>query len=455
MFGTASAGSTTDAAALITKRTLYRIGDSTEYLKVADISPNDTEYIDTIATNDLGVIIPTFYTENGISVIFAPPPADLHGIVQMGGIKIGISGHTVRWTPVGHPDAWPEVYSMAAATSPVKLVPVGGSVITFCDGLIGRLELGSPTQAFWQTLPTTTGCTAPLAIVPTPKGIIFPGQDGLMILDVGRNQAFNLFPNRVSRRLMLSPSIPTVNFGHWWMPGNKSFAYNYLTRDLPGAKRAGMAAHLDEQPTYPTAWMAPRAFYSNSRYYLYYWDQTSYQHHGMFEINMEGQEPVLTLNGVRPMGHHVTTTGNAYVLLPASTGVLATVQALEGADPDTDTGMGSMNTATPSLYRFGDELGTPGVIHIRSGPMNASLNDRVTWKAMAIHGVGTGSVRVWLDGWEVTNAGAAQFVASESPSDSRVIKMPRGSDAYSLDFEITGALNLLACEFTFDPMPSE
>lgn len=456
-FATVSAGATKDETANIKARRLYRIGDVTDFLRVAEIDIAETSFTDNVKTVDLGPACPSFYEANGLEVIFAPPPATLHGLVASGGVLGGLDGHKFRWTPVNYPDAWPEVFYQQMHY-PVKAVPIGGSWIIFCAGRIGRLEMGSPTQTFFQWLPVETGCTAPYSIQATPKGIIFLGQEGLCLFDVGSNQVVPLFPDRLTRRFFLAPSKPSADFGHWWIPGNHSFAYTFLTRNFPGTKRAGMVSHLDDQPTWPEEWKVPRSFYSNGRYYLYYWDEnTDYRLHGMLEVSLEGQQPVARLIGLRPMASHVTAVGNAYLLLPGSSGSLSSVLALEGEAPDTDTGAGSLSPGSPAVYRFGDELGTASTICIRTGPMNAAINERAWWKSVSFHGKGSGTVKMWLDGWDITAGGAAEFVATDNDttSDARTVKLPRGACGYSLDLEIGGNFEMLACEITFDPMPSE
>ncbi len=468
-FGTADAGTSTDETANITARRLYRIGDVTEFLLVAEVAIEEPSYIDTVETVNLGNGPTSYYVENGIQVIFAPPPANLEKIVMHNGGLVGISGNQVRWTPINAPDAWPEIFTMSPGSQPMNLKSVGGSVIVFCLDHIGRLEMGSPTQVLYQKSLAEQGCIAPYSVAQTMRGIVYLSAEGLMMFDAAANGSWPIFGNRLVRNFFLAPSVPTTAFGHWWTPANKSFGYTFLGRDLPGTKRAGMVAQFDTRPTFPTPFLSPRGFYANGRYYLYYAgesystpaDNVNYSHHAMLEVDLRTPEPVGTFLGLRPMAAWVTEVGNPYLLIPGAVsgdGVssLPTSIALAGSAPDTDGGLGgALATGTPKLFRFLDEAGTRSRIEIRTGPLGAVLNDRVRWHSIDVHGTGSGTLKVYVDGWDATAAGAAQFVASETPTQARRVNLPNSAVGYYLDLELAGDLNFVCYEVAFSLLEEE
>lgn len=468
-FGSAAPGATTDETANITGRRLYRIGDVTQFLRVAEVAIEEPSFIDTVATVNLGNGPSSYYVENGIQVIFAPPPANLEKVVFHNGMLVGISGNQIRWTPVNAPDAWPEIFTMSPGSQPMNLASNGGSVIVLCLDHIGRLEMISPTQVLYQKSLAEQGCTAPYSVCKTMRGIVYLSAEGLMMFDAAANGSWPIFQNRLIRNFFLAPSVPTTPYGHWWTPANKSFGYNFLSRDLPGAKRAGMAAQFDTRPTIPNPFLSPRGFYANGRYYLYYSGESyaspavnaNYSHHAMLEVDLRTPEPVGTFHGLRPMAAWVTEVGNPYLMLPGATsgdGVssLATSIALAGSTPDTDGGMGgALSSGTPKLFRFLDEAGTRSRIEIRTGPIGAILNDRVRWHYIDVHGVGSGTLKVYVDGWDATAGGAAAFVASQTPSQARRVNLPNGAAGYTLDLELAGDLNLVCCEVCFSPLEGE
>lgn len=468
-FGLPDVGTTTDETANITKRCLYRIGDVTEWLLVSEIPIEETSYVDTVATVNLGNGPTSYYVENGVQVIFAPPPANLEKIVMHNGGLVGISGNQVRWTPINAPDAWPEIFTMSPGSQPMNLKSVGGSVIVFCLDHIGRLEMGSPTQVLYQKSLAEQGCIAPYSVCQTMRGIAYLSAEGLMMFDAAANGSWPIFGNRLVRNFFLAPSVPATGFGHWWTPSNKSFGYNFLGRDLPGTKRAGMAAQFDTRPTFPTPFLSPRGFYANGRYYLYYAGEdyatpavnANYSHHAMLEVDLRTPEPVGTFLGLRPMSAWVTEVGNPYLLIPGAAsgdGVssLSTAIGLAGSAPDEDGGLGgALSSGSPKLFRFLDESGTRSRIEIRTGPLGAILNERVRWHSIDIHGTGRGTLKVYVDGWDATAGGAAAFAASETPSQARRVNLPNSAVGYSLDLELAGDLDFVCYEVAFSVLEEE
>jgi len=492
VFAQQVAGASSDDIAFVKRRNIYRVGDSTEYLFVASVPPDVTTYVDTVPTEDLGRAIPTFYSENGVEVIFAPPPTPddsvydqntgttkatpspyLSSIVHAGGMLFGISGNQVLWTPVGFPDAWPRAFQVTLPTTPLRLIPHGGSIIILCYDSIWRLEVASPTAVSLQKTMSEAGCVAPYSAAVTPKGIVYLAADGLMIFDAARNTSYPLFPNRLGRRFFLAPSTPTSAFGHWWLPMNKTFAYTYLTSDYPPVApdknglshgRSGLYGQLANNPTYPSPFTPPRGFYTNGKYFLYYstvsaaGGDPSYCHHGMLEVDLDLDPPVAKLHGLKPIAAWVTAEGNAYLLLPGASADVSKAISLEGALPDDDSGVpaGGLNYASPSMYKMWDDLGQKGLVGLRTGPIHALIHERVLWRQVEVHGTGTGRMRVWVDGVDVTSTQQKQyaaFVASETPTHARRVPLPRGTQGYTIDIELTGALDpLVALEITFSPL---
>lgn len=444
-------GGGSDDVSAYKDRKLYRIGDVNNYQLVARVSLDEDSYTDTVPTEDLGEISPTYYTDNGLLVIYAPPPEDLEKQISSHGILVGISGNQIRWTPVNAPDAWPEVFSINLDSKPTNLRVVGGSVVIFTRNYIGRLEMtGGPAASYYQKTNSEVGCIAPYSIQSTPKGIVFLADDGIYIFDPGRNTSYPIFPNRMGRRFFLSPSAG-LTWGHWWYPSNRSFQYNFLTRDLPGKKVTGMVNQLDTISLYPDPFLSVRSFYTHGKYFLFYPNDSNYANHVMLRVDLEGPVPVADFVGIHPVVAWVTEGGNPYLTLGATSGAsLATVMALEGTDPTVASGA-TLNESGATLWRFMDELGPTGVASVRTGPMAAVNHERVQWGFVDVHGSGRGTARIWVDGWEVTSGGACTFVASETPTGARRIPIPRGALGYTIDVEVQGMDKLIALEIGFVP----
>lgn len=461
--GTSGSGSADDMSN-VTHRRLYRTGDVNEFLLVDEIPIDQAEYTDNVDTLDLGDKIESYFeTDDGATVIYAPPPADAEKCVLSGGMMFYISGNQVRWTPVNRPDAHPAVYSVTMASKPRSLVASAGSVIILCSDSIWRLEVSSPTSVYLQKTPSEQGCVAPYSVQNTPWGIIFLSPIGLMVFDAGRNMARPLFPNRLGRRFFLAPSVATTPFPHWLFPSNRTFHYAFLTRDLPGQARAGLVAQLDGQPSFPDPFAAVRSMYTNGKYYIYYAGDSTWGSHTMLKVDLETDPPTASTIGLRPLASFVTETGNPFVLLPGVSGTdgTATLQSaidLEGTAADSD---GSLAGATrsdsaPKLFRFLDDSGLKTKPGIRTGPLYDTLHERVQWKKVAFHGKGKGSCVIWVDGWRIPETGWATFQAAENPTRAREILLPRGTMGYSIDIEIASDMDpLVAVEITYSNANSQ
>lgn len=455
--GTAGSG-TADDMSNVTHRRLYRTGDVSEFLLVDEIPIDQTEYTDAVETEDLGDKIESYFeTDDGATVIYAPPPTDAEKVVLSGGMMFYISGNQVRWTPVNRPDAHPAVYSVSLQSKPRTLVASAGSIIILCSDSIWRLEVSSPTSVFLQKTPSEQGCVSPYSVQNTPWGIIFLSPIGLMVFDTGRNMSRPLFPNRLGRRFFLSPSVATTPYPHWLFPSNRTFHYAFLTRDLPGSARAGLVAQLDGQPTFADPFAPVRSMYANGKYYIYYAGDSNWGSHTMLKVDLETDPPTASTVGLRAIASFVTEAGNPYVLLPGVSGAdgTATLQAsidLEGTGADAD---GSLAGATrtdgsPKLFRLLDESGLKTKPGIRTGPLHDTLHERVQWKKLAFHGKGKGSCIVWVDGWRIPETGSATFEASENPTRAREILLPRGTFGYAIDIEIASEMDpLVAVEITY------
>ena len=161
---------------------IYRIGDTTSWLKVGSQSVDDGRtFVDTVRTGDLGDEPDSYYEENGVSVIFEPPPMNLQGIVMHSGMIFGIAGSTVRWTPVQRPDAWPAVFSYTFAHAPLALASFGGSIIVLCGDALYRIDGYEATSMTMGKTMVEDGCIAPRSVQATSHGLLYLSRRGVML----------------------------------------------------------------------------------------------------------------------------------------------------------------------------------------------------------------------------------------------------------------------------------
>ncbi len=89
--------------ATVTHKRIYRVGgDITNFSLVAQIPNAQTTFTDNVKDLDIGDLLTT--------QIYLPAPSTLKYICTSNGMLFGADGAKVRFTPIGKPEAWPELY---------------------------------------------------------------------------------------------------------------------------------------------------------------------------------------------------------------------------------------------------------------------------------------------------------------------------------------------------------
>lgn len=162
----------------ITAIRIYRTAGG-DWLFVAEIPRDQSEYIDRASDGDLGEALP--------SLNWAPPPTDLRSLVAMpAGFLAGLSGRSVRCSAPMMPHAWPEQYTY---TFPDELIGLAVSMDTLV--IAGRdniyLLTGSAPEALSPAeSPLQRGCLAETSITAESDGVICATADGLA-MHIGEN----------------------------------------------------------------------------------------------------------------------------------------------------------------------------------------------------------------------------------------------------------------------------
>jgi|GEM_PF-4870153 len=318
---------------------IYRVGDTAEFLLVADLPMTQTEFTDLVGTDNLGIAIPTAYVENGLEVVFDWAPRQSKRMVNHYGMRFAIVDGLVRWTPTNLPDAWPDVYYAAFPALPVALASFKTMIMVLCqDGLYG-LSGNTPSTLGLVGPLSNLGCIAPFSVQASNYGIMWLSKTGICISQDGVS-AMCLTSDRVAGRYFYAPSTPAVASGipigdNWWMPTTQSTQFaesmsqekidqtfnpvNQVTADLP------VNAEMTDL----------RSFYWNDRYCLYASGVSQHARMGTISIDMHsrglstgyGQTmsasglssastglPITTIP-VKPVDVHVSMGGDCYMLL--------------------------------------------------------------------------------------------------------------------------------------------
>lgn len=87
----------------VTHKRLYRVGgDIATFSLVAQIPNAQLTFTDSVKDVDIGDLLTT--------EVYLPAPNDIKYICTANGMLFGAQGAKVRYTPIGQPEAWPELY---------------------------------------------------------------------------------------------------------------------------------------------------------------------------------------------------------------------------------------------------------------------------------------------------------------------------------------------------------
>lgn len=87
----------------VTHKRLYRVGgDITSFSLVAQLPNSQTTYTDNVKDVDIGDLLTT---QN-----YLPAPNTINYLCTANGMLFGADGAKLRYTPIGKPEAWPELY---------------------------------------------------------------------------------------------------------------------------------------------------------------------------------------------------------------------------------------------------------------------------------------------------------------------------------------------------------
>lgn len=451
----------------ITSWVVYKSQDGTAYLRAATLPLSQTVWKDDTSTVTLTDPPDSFYTENGVGVLFDAAPADLTQLTRHNGMLFGISKGMIRWTPVNRPDAWPRMFFLQTDAEPVGLLSTTDSLLVFTLSGVKRIIGDVPTDLSMRNTQATHGCIAPETIQQTHNGVVYLSQDGLVVFNNYDNRSYKLVSTKLLKRFFFSPSVPTTVFPHWWVPTPKTFGYTYLLRNFVEPKRTGMAAQVDTIVSVTAALPYIRSWFHEGKYYLYYYGNSSYVHHTILCVDMRAEDPIVTYINAHPMDVRVSEYGVCYMLfhglrlagvLSDGSSTLATAVGLEGAQPDDDTGFAgyTKDEANPALFTWHPQVGSTVNLCVHTGPITLRQPAaRKKWRKVEVHGTGSATIWAYADGYNLTPSVPGAVTATETPSRARQMNFPRWSKGYALRLLLSGPINLVALELDADPEPRE
>jgi hypothetical protein len=310
---------------------IYRVGDTAEFLRVADLSLSVTSFTDTIPTEKLGVVIPTAYTQNGLYVVYDWAPTGLKRMVKHFGMRFGIVDDLVRWTPTNVPDAWPDVFYAAFPSKPVNIASYRGILSVVCEGGLYALVGNTPSTISPAGPFSNLGCFAPFTLQASNAGLMWLTKTGIAISRDGMS-ASCLTSDKVSGRYFYSPSTPVmagvlplpVGLG-WHLQATQTVQFTESMREERIDYSMAPVQQVDFDLPANAEMTDIHSFYWNDRYVMYYAGVTAHARSGCAMVDMsQSGMPISTLP-VKPLAVHVSSGGDCYMLLAPRPVTTATI----------------------------------------------------------------------------------------------------------------------------------
>ena len=167
------------------KKRLYRVGGVLSSLAlVATLDMATLTYVDRVADNFIDGRI--LATSN-----YLPAPAGLTYIEQSAGMLFGAVGTTLRFTPVGRPDAWPLAYSVSFESNITGLAEVANGLLVFTRVKTYLVTGTGPATLARQLVDSKQGCISSLSIQKLAGAALWVSTDGICTSNGGPAQVIS------------------------------------------------------------------------------------------------------------------------------------------------------------------------------------------------------------------------------------------------------------------------
>lgn len=155
---------------------LYRIGGNlTKFTKVVRLTNGTTEYEDKLKDSEVDGDL--LGSDN-----YYEAPADLRYLSESYAMLFGAVGSTLRFTPIGKPNAWPPEYSLEFDAPITGLGPVANGLLVFTRYATHIVTGTGPFSLVQQPLRGDQGCISFASIQQVTKGMLcWASADGLCV----------------------------------------------------------------------------------------------------------------------------------------------------------------------------------------------------------------------------------------------------------------------------------
>lgn len=166
-------------------RRLYRVGGTGRFRLVKELRLDEAEFMDNLPDDALGGILPSWYQDRGVDVIYEPAPTGLRGLTQHYGMGFAWDPITnrLRWTPRGVIDAWPENFYRDFPSSIQAIVSFDQALIVLCEDRPYRMDGTDPVNLVRTAARTSAGCKAGGSVQIVRNRLVYLSDSGLMLFD--------------------------------------------------------------------------------------------------------------------------------------------------------------------------------------------------------------------------------------------------------------------------------
>jgi hypothetical protein len=187
------------------KRIYRTTGTGGDFLFVAEIAVATTTYVDAVAADDLGEVLPT-----ADSLL---PPKNLISLTSLpNGCLVGISGNEVCFSDPYLPYSWPLRNRYTFSGVGVDLVSAGNSVIVLTDAFPVLFTGSDPEAMSPSVMQTYAPCATKRGVVDVGGGCMYPSFDGLWIAAPGRVEKLTAKLYREEEWRALNPASFVAGF---------------------------------------------------------------------------------------------------------------------------------------------------------------------------------------------------------------------------------------------------
>lgn len=157
----------------VTKKRLYRVGGNLgEFTLIDTIDNSVTTYTDKVKdTNAVGTILETS--------LASPAPAGIKYFQEAYAMIFGALGAQLRFTPIGKPDEWPEVYFLQFDAEITGIAPVANGLLVFTEFRTYIVTGNGPDSLSQYLLSSDQGCVAFESVQLIATEAVWVSHDGI------------------------------------------------------------------------------------------------------------------------------------------------------------------------------------------------------------------------------------------------------------------------------------